>query len=204
MNEKATILPQHSGNQGTPASSGFSTCSVHLGCCGACLFVLYCYVLVFFLLYFLMCSLHFLESSGRTVVTARRWHRAGSVMFQWAFLVQVDPWSSCGSLVKEAGQDVVLLSKLHRLTARLLPPSFTPTSPFTCQSGWPIEFSREARPSLRLLFGWIGVRGRRLLLWKLATLEWQPPTPPLCFANHSAGCKNRSVGSIWQVGRWPS
>lgn len=84
MNKKATILPRHSGNQGTPASPGFSTCSVHLGC----LFVLYCYVLVFFLLYFLMCSLHFLESSGRTVVTAWRWHCAGSVIFLRAFLVQ--------------------------------------------------------------------------------------------------------------------
>lgn len=29
-----------------------------------------------------------------------------------------------------------------------------------------------------------------------------PPTPPPCFANQSAGCENRSVGSIWQVGRW--
>lgn len=50
------------------------------------------------------------------------------------------------SRVEEAGQIVLLFSKLHSLTARLLPPSSVTPPPFPGPPFWPINSEAKAPP----------------------------------------------------------
>lgn len=122
-----------------------------------------------------MCSLHFLESSRRTVVTALRWHPASTTM-DLQLSAPSDHWNGQSSLaVSVMGRrdsSFLYFSKLHRLTLPLLPcsseTSHLPSSPHspvsqTSRSFLPLANQiqlDDQRPSLPQLFGWIGVTKR--------------------------------------------
>lgn len=167
--EKATISPRCLGSRATPSSPHFLCVAL----CSVCL----CFVFFFT---FWMCFLHVL---GRAAVT--------TALFLLPHELP-DPHSL--SQVKEAGRVVFLVSKLHRLTARLPPPA-SRTLPPVCPTVhlsvqhhvfWPIDFGGKPRSSSPLLFGyWCDKKGGAVGVGTCTVAK----TTPMCLPNQWPGCE---------------
>lgn len=139
-----------------------------------------------------MCSLNFSESSGRTGVTARRWHLALTTVF----LQRSVPLILIGYLRRRRRNksSSPCLNCIDWLSVSSLPPLHpAPPTPFlptvhlsvkchvsaagqSSSAGTP-----EARPPPALWLDRCDKKGR-LLLWKPAKVQWRPP-PLWCLPN---------------------
>lgn len=111
------------------------------------------------------------------------------------------------SQVKEAGRVVFLVSKLHRLTARLPPPAsrllppVRPTVHLPVQRHvfWPIEFGGKPRSSSPLLFGYCcDKKGDAVGVGTCTVARTSPYPPPGVSQTNGLAAKNL-VGGAWRA-----
>lgn len=123
-----------------------------------------------------MCSLHFLESSGRTVVTARRRHPADGD--QCDEPIGALTWTLIGC-PGGGRRDKSSSSDLNCIDWPSAPPPPSHRSPVSQTSRFRVKFCRAPPPAL-----WLDTCDEkgRLLSWKPHT-----HTHTLCFLNRSAG-----------------
>lgn len=152
-----------------------------------------------------MCSLHFLESSGRTVVTAWRWpasvRRAFSVRRREPrILIGYLGWR------RRDKSSSSYLNCIDWLPVSSHPPLNLPPTPLPSHRSPVSQTSRflplanriqqeNQRPSLPLLFGWIGVTRRGgSCRGNLPCCNDTPLPPSRCFPNQSAGWEKQFSG----------